>query len=145
RGVAVEPIMQHPLGATSLADFWGRWNRGFRDLAFRLIFRPLHRRIGVVGATLATFLFSGLVHDLVISVPARGGYGLPTLYFLIQGIGVVFEKSSIGRKTHPLILRALLYVILLAPLGLLFHSAFVYRVFVPFIVTIGRCPMTFVT
>src|SRR3954469_7747898 len=48
RGVAVEPIMQHPLCAKTLADFWGRWNRGFRDLAFRLIFRPLHRRIGIV-------------------------------------------------------------------------------------------------
>src|SRR4051794_37951410 len=33
RGVAVEAIMRHPLRATSLADFWGRWNRGFRDLA----------------------------------------------------------------------------------------------------------------
>jgi alginate O-acetyltransferase complex protein AlgI len=131
--------MQHPLRATTLADFWGRWNRAFRDLAFRLIFRPLHRRIGVASATLATFGFSGLVHDLVISVPARGGYGLPTLYFLIQGIGIVFEKSAIGRRTHPLILRALLYVTLLAPLGLLLHSAFVYRVVVPFLIAIGRC------
>lgn len=137
RGVPVEPIMQHPLRAKTLADFWGRWNRAFRDLAFRLIFRPLHRRIGVVGATLATFIFSGLVHDLVISLPARGGYGLPTLYFLIQGLGVVFEKSAIGRRTHLLILRALLYVTLLAPLGLLLHPAFIHRVFVPFLVAIG--------
>jgi alginate O-acetyltransferase complex protein AlgI len=145
-GVPVEPIMQHPLGATSVADFWSRWNRGFRDLAFRVIFRPLHRRGGIIGATLATFIFSGVVHDLVISVPARAAYGLPTLYFLIQGIVVLFEKSRIGRRMHPAVQRAIAYITLIAPLPLLFHRPFIERVFVPFLIAITRCNMTtFVT
>ena len=111
RGMAVEPIMNHPLRAVSLADFWSRWNRGFRDFAFRLVFRPVHRRLGIVAATLATFLFSGLIHDLVISLPARGGFGRPTLYFLIQGIGILFEKSPARRRAHPGVIRALMYAL----------------------------------
>jgi len=142
RGVGVEPIMQQPLRATSLADFWSRWNRGFRDLAFRLIFRPVHRRFGAIIATLAVFVFSGVVHDLVISVPARGGYGLPTLYFLIQGIAILFEKSALGKRLSPLVRRLTMYIALVAPLPLLFHRPFVLRVIVPFIHFLTRCNMT---
>jgi alginate O-acetyltransferase complex protein AlgI len=136
-GVRVEPIMRQPMSAKSLSDFWSRWNRGFRDLAFRQIFRPLQRRIGSAWATLATFAFSGVLHDLVISVPARTGFGLPTLYFLIQAAGVLFEKSSPGRRIHPVARCAMMYVVLIAPLGLLFHPPFVRRVFVPFLIAIG--------
>jgi hypothetical protein len=78
-GVNAKPIMSAPLRATSLAEFWGkRWNLGFRQLSYELIFRPLHRTLGVEAAGLLVFLVSGLIHDLVISLPARAGYGLPT-------------------------------------------------------------------
>ena len=93
-GVNAKPIMSAPLRATSLAEFWGkRWNLGFRQLGYELIFRPLHRVLGVELAGLLVFLVSGLIHDLVISVPARGGYGLPTGYFLLQGAGITIEHS----------------------------------------------------
>jgi hypothetical protein len=144
----VEPIMREPARATSLADFWHRWNRGFRDLAYRLIFLPLHRRIGVVGATFATFFFSGIVHDVVISVPSRAGFGLPTLYFLLQGLGVILEKSPAARRCPKSLLRAFMYVTVIAPMGLLFHPPFVRNVYLPFLGAIGalstngRFPMT---
>jgi hypothetical protein len=141
-GVSVEPIMHEPTRAVSLADFWSRWNRGFRDLAFRLIFRPLHRHIGIGAAMFVAFLFSGLVHDLVISLPARRGFGLPTLYFLVQGIGIAFERSRVGRRVHPVATRILMYITLILPLPLLFHRAFIERVFVPFILFLARCKMT---
>ena len=79
--VDARPIMESPLRSTTLAEFWGRrWNLGFRQLAHDLVFRPLHKKVGAEGAVFLVFILSGLIHDLVISVPARGGYGLPTLY-----------------------------------------------------------------
>jgi alginate O-acetyltransferase complex protein AlgI len=136
-GVQVTPIMIEPTRATGLADFWGRWNHGFRDIVFRMIFRPMVRRIGVPSATMATFIFSGVVHDLVISGPARGGYGLPTLYFAIHGAAVLLEKTRIARRAPPLLRRLYTYVLVIAPLGLLFHRPFVINVFVPFLGAIG--------
>ena len=93
------PIMREPIKSVSLADFWGRrWNGAFHQLAHELAFRPLLRKCGPAWATLTVFLISGLVHDLLISMPARGGYGLPTAYFLIQGLGVIFERTPWARK-----------------------------------------------
>jgi hypothetical protein len=97
-GVNAVPLMRNPMRATSLGEFWGRrWNTGFHELASRYAYTPLRSSLGVVGAMLATFLVSGLIHDLVISVPAGGGYGLPTGYFVLQGLGVAGERSRPGR------------------------------------------------
>lgn len=135
-GVAAEPIMKAPLRATSLAEFWGkRWNLGFRQLAHELIFQPTYRRLGTALAGFLVFIVSGLIHDLVISVPPRGGYGFPTLYFLIQGSGVLVERSRFG-KWLGLARGArgwfFMTICLVAPVFLLFHSLFVMRVVIPF-------------
>lgn len=130
RGVDARPLMNAPTRATSLADFWGnRWNTAFHHLAARYVFMPLRRPLGVAGATLATFLASGVVHDLVISVPARAGYGLPTLYFLIQGAGVLTERAAVPRRLS----RVFAAHVVIAPLPLLFHEPFVTRVILPFL------------
>lgn len=138
-GVAVRPIMDAPLAAASVAEFWGRrWNLAFRDLSHRFLFRPVRRRYGAVAALLAVFLGSGLVHDLVLSLPAGGGWGLPTLYFAIQGAAVLAERrwrrrfapgGGAGR------LFTLAVVVLPAPL--LFHAPFLRRVALPFLAAIG--------
>ena len=89
--------MNWPLASVSLGEFWGaRWNTAFRDLTYRFLFRPLARRLGPRGA-LSGFLISGLVHDLVISIPAGGDYGGPTVFFLVQAVGIVTERSRFGR------------------------------------------------
>lgn len=135
-GVAVEPIMRAPLRSTSLGEFWGkRWNLGFRELAHELIFRPTHRILGAGVAGFFVFVVSGLIHDLVISLPSNGGYGLPTLYFVLQGTGVTIERSRLGKK-----LRlaqgvrgwCFMTVFLTAPVFWLFHPWFVMRVILPF-------------
>jgi len=95
RGVDAPPLMKCPIAANSLHDFWGRrWNAGFRDIVFVLFFFPLARRFGTAVAALFTFVLSGLIHELVITVPAGGGYGLPTLYFALQGLGLMLERKS---------------------------------------------------
>lgn len=140
-GVRARPLMNRPLAATSLSDFWGRrWNTAFRDLTHRFLFQPLAARLGSRWGILAGFLFSGLVHDLVISVPARGGYGRPTVYFAIQGAGMLFERSGTARRIGLASgTRGWLFTmsVLVAPVALLFHPAFVVGVIVPFMRAIG--------
>src|SRR6266568_3110396 len=98
-GIQARPFMNKPLGSESLAEFWGRrWNTAFRDLTHRFLFRPLTRRLGVPAGVAVGFLFSGLVHDLVISWPAGGGWGGPTSFFAIQGVGILVERSRFGRE-----------------------------------------------
>jgi hypothetical protein len=136
-GLGVKPIMQRPLASRSLSELWGkRWNLGFRTLSHRWVFRPLQKRFGPRAGTLGAFLASGLLHDLVISVPAGAGYGLPTAYFLVQGVGVIVERSEPGQRLGlGQSARGWLWTALIAagPVFVLFHPWFVMHVIVPFL------------
>jgi alginate O-acetyltransferase complex protein AlgI len=140
-GITATPVMQNPILATSLAEFWGRrWNTAFNELAFRFTFRPLRRMTTPMTAMILVFGLSGLIHELVISLPAGGGYGLPTLYFLIQGFGTVIERSRFGRalglERGP---RGWLFTLLITatPVVLLFHPPFITHVILPMLTAIG--------
>jgi len=136
-GWDVRPLMRAPLYAQSLREFWGqRWNLAFRDLTHRYLFQPFTRSLGPRAALLAGFVVSGLVHDLVISVPARGGLGLPTLYFTLQGFAILVERSALGRRLGlGRGWRGWLWTVLVVagPVAVLFHPAFVDRVMLPFL------------
>ena len=140
-GIDARPIMAAPLCVTSLTDFWGRrWNLGFRQLTHRIIFAPTRNRIGVPGAILLSFFASGVIHDVVISLPARGGYGLPTAYFVCQGLGVLFERSRAGTKLGLSSgIGGWLFAVVCAagPAAMLFHPLFVHRVILPFLEAVG--------
>lgn len=117
-----------------------RWNLGFRQLGHEWTFQPLHRKLGVARAGFLVFVLSGLIHDLVISVPARGGYGLPTGYFVLQGAGVALERSQIGWRlglrsgVNGWVFMALLTA---GPVFWLFHPPFLRNVVLPFMRVIG--------
>jgi hypothetical protein len=135
-GINAQPIMRAPARATSLAEFWGvRWNAAFHRLAQDLVFRPLRRRVGAIAAMMIVFLISGIIHDLIISLPARGGYGLPTLYFLIQGVAFLFERSKVSRAIglrHGFAGWLFMALVTAGPVFWLFHPAFINRVIIPF-------------
>lgn len=134
--VDAPPIMNRPLRSTSVSEFWGRrWNAAFNDLAARLVFRPVARTTGTGAATVIAFAVSGLIHDLVISLPAGGGFGLPTAYFLIQGLAVLVERGFRFRSGISGWLFTMLIVA--APAYGLFHPPFVRNVIVPFMQAIG--------
>jgi len=140
-GVHVQPLMRSPLSSKSLGEFWSaRWNTAFNALAHDLAFRSLARRWGVPMATLLVFAISGLIHDAVISRPARGGYGLPTAYFIVQGLGVLLERSNWGRRIGlGQRWRGRFFTIGFAagPAFWLFHPTFVRNVILPMLDAIG--------
>jgi len=141
QGIEAVPVMRAPVAAASLGEFWGaRWNTAFHVLARDYIVRPLRYRIGMPGATLVAFVGSGLVHDLVISVPAGAGYGLPTAYFSLQGLALLLERAPLGRRLGlGRGLRGRLFAIAIAalPAFWLFHPGFVLNVVVPFLRVLG--------
>jgi alginate O-acetyltransferase complex protein AlgI len=140
-GVNAAPLMNKPLLSSNVGEFWGRrWNRAFRDLTRKFLFRPLASRYGAKAALLWGFLFSGLVHDFVISVPAGAGLGGPTLFFLIQAAGILVERSRRGKELGlDRGWRGWLFTMLLlvGPAWLLFHPPFATHVVVPFVVDVN--------
>ena len=140
-GMDAQPIMNNPLRSTSLSEFWGkRWNLGFRQLSHKYLFSPLRRVVGTASAMFVVFLASGVLHDLVISLPAGAGYGLPTAYFALQGFGIALERSALGKRARlGKGLKGWLYMLLFTagPAIILFHPPFVERVMIPFLEAIG--------
>jgi membrane bound O-acyltransferase family protein len=134
-GVNARHIMHKPLLATSLADFWGRrWNLAFRDLMHRFVLRPLLPNVGGGWAMMSVFFVSGLIHDAVISLAARGGFGMPTLYFLIQGVAVLCERSRVGKAAglgRGFVGWLFAAAVIVGPAGLLFHPPFITLVVLP--------------
>lgn len=128
RGVAVGRLFVNPAGSRSLGEFWGRrWNLAFHVVARDVVFKPVARRWGGAAGMLAAFLFSGVLHDLLLSVPAGGGYGLPTAYFVLQGLLILAERR--WRIEH----RAWALFWILAPAPLLFHPWFVRAILWPLV------------
>ena len=140
-GVPVMPLMREPLRATSLGEFWNaRWNTGFHALAREFLFRPMVHRLGGGIALVVAFLVSGLVHELVISLPAQGGFGLPTMYFLLQGLGLLVERSALGRRTglgEGPRGRTFAIAVVAGPAFWLFPPVFVHNVILPMLRTLG--------
>jgi len=128
-GVRCDPIVREPWKSKSLGDFWSRrWNLAYSEMCTILLFRPLKGRVGRGVAVLLVFLFSGLLHEMAISLPVKAGYGLPTLYFALHGVLVLVESRLPLRGVAG---RAWAYLWVLAPLPVLFHRPFVDGVLRP--------------
>jgi hypothetical protein len=137
-GVDCKPLFRSPLRSTSLGEFWGRrWNLAFSEMTMLALYQPLVRRAGRRGALAASFLGSGLLHELAISVPVRAGYGLPLGYFALHGTLVMIEgrlaRSGRPIDRRPWIGRAWTLAWLLVPLPILFHRPFLVGVVWPLI------------
>lgn len=122
-------LFRDPLRSESLRDFWGkRWNLAFTEMTSVLIFRPLSKNQSAILALAMAFIFSGLLHEVALSLSVNIGYGLPTLYFMIQFLLIIIEEKIWKRKPG----RIWVILSLLLPLPLLFnrHNLVVFWQFV---------------
>lgn len=130
-GFPVRTLFPNPLKLNGFADFWARrWNVGYSQMMQRVIGRPLTEKLGAVRGNFAVFLTSGLFHEAAITLPVRAGYGLPTLFFVTQGILVWAEKKFAWRAWW---LPWLVGLSVILGLEILFPSVFQDEVLLPFL------------
>lgn len=133
-GADCRSLFRAPLRSTSLKEFWGsRWNVAFSEMTALAVFRPLKPFVGTSAAATAAFLFSGLLHEIAISVPVRAGYGLPLAYFALHALAMRLESRHLARKFHQRRWLGRLWTLawIVIPLPLLFHPWFVAGVIAP--------------
>ena len=99
-GVDCTPLFRSPLRSASLGEFWGRrWNLAFSEMMALAVYQPLVRRSGR-PALAASFLGSGLLHELAISVAGPGGLWPAPGYFALHG-GLVMIERRLARAGAP--------------------------------------------
>ena len=134
-GVDVRELFRAPYKAKSLTEFWGkRWNMAFSEMTSIIVYRPLKNNIGKTWAMIASFLLSGILHEIAISFPVKSGYGLPLLYFVIQGTVMYLESHVASIKkiiTDKVASHLWVMAWLVLPLPLLFHKDFISLVLMP--------------
>lgn len=136
KGADTRTLFKEPMLSVSLAEFWGkRWNLAFSEMTALALYRPLKPRIGEKAAMVAAFVFSGLLHEVAISVPVKAGYGLPLLYFFIQGILIIIERKleCSGILKNKLLARCWVFAGLILPFPVLFHKWFLKGIIWPLI------------
>lgn len=100
-GVELEPQFDEPYLSTSLQDFWGRrWNLTVTNILRPAVYDPVRsicsrwigRKRASLPAVVATFVVSGLMHELIFYYIGRiePTWEL-TCFFLLHGVGVAFE------------------------------------------------------
>ncbi|KAK4420814.1 Long-chain-alcohol O-fatty-acyltransferase [Sesamum alatum] len=110
-GLELEPQFDEPYLATSLQDFWGRrWNLMVTSILRPTVYHPvrristriLGRRWAPAPAILATFLVSGLMHEVIYYYMSRARPTWEvTWFFVLHGVCLAAEvalKKAVGRR-----------------------------------------------
>ena len=134
-GVDVKELFRSPYKATSLKEFWGkRWNIAFSEMTAMVVYKPLKIKYGIPLAMIASFLVSGMLHEIAISFPVKMGYGFPFLYFVLHALAmyaegkVAFVKQIISNSVTS---HIWVFTWLILPMPLLFHHVFIVEVVEP--------------
>jgi len=80
------------LGAKNFSTFWTFWNPIFGYYLGTKVFKPLKKAFPIALALILTFVFCGLIHDLVTTL-FRGNLSLSfSVWFFLMGIAVVISN-----------------------------------------------------
>ncbi|CAA2935335.1 probable long-chain-alcohol O-fatty-acyltransferase 5 [Olea europaea var. sylvestris] len=110
-GLELEPPSDEPYLSTSLQEFWGRrWNLIVTNTLRHTVYKPvrsasatvLGNNLAPLVAVVATFIVSGLMHELLFYYVTRVSPSWEmTLFFVLHGVCVVVEfrlKAAFGGK-----------------------------------------------
>lgn len=95
-GVNLDPQFHVPLISKSLQEFWGRrWNLMVTDILRPSVYDPVRLLWGVQAGVIASFVVSGIMHELLYYYV---GLGWPTgeafSFFLLQGLSILVEAMA---------------------------------------------------
>ena len=133
-GADCRKLFRAPALSRSLSEFWSRrWNVAFSEMAAIAIYRPLKPRWGSSAARTAAFLFSGLLHEIAISVPVQAGFGLPFCCFLLHALAMRIESTAVLKRCmrSQWFARSWTTAWILLPLPMLFHRPFCEKILLP--------------
>jgi D-alanyl-lipoteichoic acid acyltransferase DltB (MBOAT superfamily) len=100
-------MLYRSFGAPTFAGFWRHWNPIFGYALGRFIYSPLERAMPSALALVATFVFSGAVHDLVTMAVRGSPAFLFTPWFFLLGTGVVLGRAvGLNLSGQPWVARA---------------------------------------
>ena len=97
-------MLSRAFGASSFWVFWQYWNPIWGYYLSRNIMRPLASFLPVSLATLVTFLVSGALHDIAVSIIKWKIILFFTPWFGLMGLIVIFSKwagISYGQVSWP--------------------------------------------
>ena len=92
-------------GARSFQVFWRHWNPIWGYYLSRDIMRPLANFLPIALATLVTFLVSGALHDIAVSIIKWKIVLFFTPWFGLMGLVVIVSKAvgiSYGQVSWPI-------------------------------------------
>src|SRR5690606_21166946 len=77
------------LGAKNFSAFWMYWNPIFGYYLGTKIFKPLKKVFPAALSLVLTFVFCGMIHDVVSMIVGRKISWFFTIWFLLMGISVL--------------------------------------------------------
>ncbi len=87
-GFTIHDLVDHPILATTPADFWRRYNRDASRFFFENLYRRLPYRSPALR-TLTVFMANGLVHEYLVWILCGRILGYQLAFFSLQGIAVI--------------------------------------------------------
>ncbi|KAK1406973.1 hypothetical protein QVD17_38583 [Tagetes erecta] len=128
-GLELEPSSNQPYLATSLQNFWGRWNLMVTNTLRHTVYKPVRSVLSgykwaPLAGVIASFIVSGLMHELFVYQLSREKPTWEmTWFFVIHGMCVVVEmivKRCLdgGCLRLPVIVTRLLTMVFVAVTGM---------------------------
>jgi D-alanyl-lipoteichoic acid acyltransferase DltB (MBOAT superfamily) len=100
-------MFERSFGAPTFAGFWRHWNPIFSYGLGRYIYSPLKRLMPSALAVVSTFIFCGMLHDLVTMAVRGAPAFLFTPWFFLLGTGVVLGRAlSLDLSDQPWLVKA---------------------------------------